>query len=394
MNSVKQVMIELGLVFSNEIYRKIAITTIVIGVFSALSFLITYSFLFGYYFGGSLQNSYSNFEIFRRFVPFHLDTITFTYLMIWLSVSLIMYILKLLFDGDKALKIIALISFAGLHLVITYFFSQEVNLNNFLSLLLIWILPAFLGFISLCIIKGSQSPFRTLSGGLFGIVIFSIIFVPFLNHKVFLPDELTIIFGLMMFFSFGLLPYKKYFNFIFIFPYPFFLIALPVSFTSAEAFFKDLPIIIKYFILLIIPAAISFIISVLMKNKFQNQRNTPEQKAKKSLIRKIISEFSILISDPDPKSHKGGVIILLILLLGIYVMTPRVSIYAAKLVRTYTPLSEIKYESIIIKDLEGKRLKLNGLVVTEQNNVLYISNTNWKLEQVKTDYYHIKTSDS
>ena len=113
-----------------NISRKIGLITLTIALFSVLSYLITYGFLYGYYFGGEIDNSFSNFEFFRRFVPFHTNTMTFTYLMISLSGTLIFYVCKIMVEKRAIFKLIACILLIVFHVIMTGFFTSEIKLNR------------------------------------------------------------------------------------------------------------------------------------------------------------------------------------------------------------------------------------------------------------------------
>lgn len=155
-----------------------------------MSFLTTYSFLFGYYFGGEINNSFSNFEVFRRFVPFHLNTMTFTYLMISLSVTLIIYSLKFLKEKGLTFKFLAVICLVIYHLMMTVFFSQEITLKNVLLFGAIWVIPLFIGVMFLFFVQGIKAPFKTYSGSIFGLSSI-IIYIMFFHSN--LSDEWILI---------------------------------------------------------------------------------------------------------------------------------------------------------------------------------------------------------
>lgn len=78
------------------------------------------------------------------------------------------------------------------------------------------------------------------------------------------------------------------------------------------------------------------------------------------------------------------------MLLGAYIMTPRVSTATAKIIRSFTPESEFQFDLISVKDLNDKTKIIRGIIVAEHEGVIYISNEGWELEQVKTDSYFVE----
>src|SRR5699024_7373041 len=108
----------------------LGLISLTITFFSSLSFLITYHFLHGYYFGGEMNNVFSNFEIIRRFVPFHMNTMAFTYLMISLSASLIIYLVSLFRERKFAFFAIATLGLIFFHVIMSIFFTRELTLKN------------------------------------------------------------------------------------------------------------------------------------------------------------------------------------------------------------------------------------------------------------------------
>lgn len=187
--------------------------TLAFAIFSTLSFLTTYSFLFGYYFGGEINNSFSNFEVFRRFVPFDVNTMTFTYLMISLSVTLIIYSLKFLKEKGLTFKFLAVLCLVIFHLMMTVFFSQEITIINVLHFGAIWVIPLFIGVMILFFVQGIKSPFKTYSGSIFGlvsIIIYIMFFYPNLSEEWILIWLNVALFSIGTLFS--RLPYNKYWN--------------------------------------------------------------------------------------------------------------------------------------------------------------------------------------
>jgi len=92
----------------------------------------------------------------------------------------------------------------------------------------------------------------------------------------------------------------------------------------------------------------------------------------------------------NPKTRTGALVFFIIVLIGTYVLIPRVSMATAKIIRTFTPETESQHERIYIRDFNDELKSIKGIIVAEQDDVIYISNEKWELEQVKTDKYHVK----
>ncbi len=142
---------------------------------------MTYSFLYGYYFGGDAQNSFSNFELIRIFVPFDLNTILFTYLIIGLSTTLITYSLHLIISKDTLVIIGLLILSIVFHIILTGFFTNDFTIINILKFSVIWIFPLFISILILLFIRGVNNIYKLSSGALFGFT-FYILVLLFLNN--------------------------------------------------------------------------------------------------------------------------------------------------------------------------------------------------------------------
>ena len=374
--------------FSLNFKQKIGLVTLAFAIFSAMSFLTTYSFLFGYYFGGEINNSFSNFEVYRRFVPFHLNTMTFTYLMITLSVTLIIYSIKFLMEKRVINKFLTIICLVIFHLMMTVFFSQEINIRNVLYFGAIWVIPLYIGVMILFLVHGIRAPFKTYSGVFYGLSI--IIFYRMFFHSN-LSEEWILILGNVALFSVGALfskfSYNKYWNFIFIFPYIFLILVIVLIFTILD-FYKEQTGLIRAGIIIGFPLILSIILSYFFRKRFKGKDRLENVSGENNFINKVI--LDVLVELFNPKTHKRALFFIIIMLLGAYVMIPRVSTATAKIIRSFTPVSEFQYDLISVKDLEGQSKTIKGIIVAEHDGVIYISNEGWELEQVKTDSYFVE----
>ncbi len=388
MNSTKPSVMETTFSFIVRNYRMIGLISLVITLVSIYSYLTTYSFVFGYYFGGEIEHNFSNFELFRRIVPFHVSTMTFTWLMLVLSVTLILYSFTLIKDKKLPSLMGGLFSIVILHVFMTGFFTKEIRGSTILYFSGIWILPVFIGIMVAFMILSGKYPFKSITGLLFGfsVSMLSVLFIPKGISEELIEVSLIIItftFGMIL----GLIPFHRYTGFLFIFPYVF--LAEVTIFT----FFPQLTSglgpewIVKIVLLFIFPIMLSVFLSRYLKGTYEKQNEQRKNTAEEKSITK--NTYELLNRLIDPNKSKISLLLIMIGLLGAYVMTPRIAAASAKMIRTSTPASQIHYDSIKIMDLKGNEEEIKGIVVAEHDDVIYISNENWMLEQVKVERYHI-----
>jgi len=349
----------------------LGLISLTITVFSSLSFLITYHFLYGYYFGGEMNTVFSNFEIIRRFVPFHMNTMAFTYLMISLSASLIIYLVSL-FRGRKfAFFAMATLGLVFFHIIMSVFFTRELTLKNIVYFGGIWIMPFIIAGMIIFTIRGMRYPFKTYSGLASGLLVFAILMSKF---QLNITEEWMVICLIIALFIFGILfsniKYNKYWNFIFFYPYSLVLAMLMISFANIVLFIMGL---------VIIALLISIALAYYFRGKLQEEVQTKGEPA---------PNFLGLIR--NQKTRTGALVFFIIVLLGTYVLIPRVSMATAKVIRTFTLETESQYELIYIHDFNEELESIKGIIVAEEEDVIYISNEKWELEQVKTDKYHVR----
>lgn len=166
----------------HKIYRKLTLITLIVAVVSSLSYLATYSFLYGYYFGGEFDSSFSNLEVLTRIIPFHQKTLAFTWFILALSISLIMYALKFAMEKKLLNTFVVLLILTVFHVLMTMFFYQNINLKNNLYFLIVLIFPIILSLMILFPIIGSRTPLKSIAGGFSGVILFIFIVVFFSNN--------------------------------------------------------------------------------------------------------------------------------------------------------------------------------------------------------------------
>ena len=373
--------------FAIKRYWIIGFVILVIAIVSHLSYLTTYSFLYGYYFGGELEDTISNFEIFRRIAPFHFNTIAITWLMITLSVTLIINSIKAIIEKKFLSVITGILSLGLFHLFLTLFFTKDLNKITLLYLSGIWVLPLFIASLVIFSVYSGRSPMKTLSGLLFGLSIF--MFCIFSSTTEISVDALAAALIIITFgFSaiFVLLPNNKHLNFIFIYPYVFIPLVIIDRYLLSFRITSSSHIISKLLLLVLIPLLVSVCISMWRNRKIKVENIEPYNS---SIQRGIFDSIQATIN------NTGSTLISLFLiigLLGAYVGIPRISTSAAKVIRTFTPESQIHFETITINDINGNARIFKCRIVGEYDNVIYVSNECWKLEQIKVDKYYVSNS--
>ncbi|MGP1910634.1 hypothetical protein ACTSEZ_20995 [Metabacillus sp. JX24] len=379
---------EKGLIQTNNIYQKIALISLTVSIFSSFSFLISYSFLYGYYFGGSLDFSSSNFDIYLNFIPFQFQTMTFTWLMLSLSISLLIFMSKIIIEKEFQNILLVLISFIILHILLTVFFTRQVNdVLTILQFGVIWAIPFFILLMVFFVVRVYKVPLKSFAGSLYGLI--GIMFLIIINHWN-TADEWVMLLVYFAFFaggiSFSYISYNKYSNVAFFFPYYFIILILIYSLYPIQEFFNSINIMG-----VVIVCPIAMIISYFTAKKKKlvdvNSNNVTDKHSVFIYLSTVLNEFL------NKKTNNKLIMLIMLMLLGAFIIIPRISIYTAKVIRSFTPVEKLQQNIIKMKDIEGRVVKFKGKVVADQNNILFISNENWQLEQVKTEKYIVEINE-
>ncbi|MGF9979096.1 hypothetical protein [Viridibacillus arvi] len=80
------------------------------------------------------------------------------------------------------------------------------------------------------------------------------------------------------------------------------------------------------------------------------------------------------------------------ILLFIYVVTPQISMFCGKGIRTLNNSETAKLEIFFVNQ-NSDREKVMANYYLDNNSVLFISNEKWELEVIKPVNYHIKPVD-
>ena len=340
-----------------------------------------------YYFGGDVNNSFSNFELIRGFIPFDINTILFTYLLLGLSITMIMYLIQTFLNKGFFTKFSVLLLSVVFHSILTAFFIKEPTAENMVKFSIIWLFPLFSSVLIFFFIRGIKNTLKVAAGSLFGLLIYIIFNILIQNST---NEYYSEVFLLLLIFIFGIgftfLPFSKLWNVLFTFPFALLIVLLATPLMKFS-YYQNFSIPLKVVFVLFLSLLLSWGGSIIFKKFFINKEPSDETNQATNSFKRVILEVTGELL--NPKTHKKATGFLVIFLLIIYVLVPRLATETAKIIRAYTPDSDLQFHSIEFSTPNGSTKEIDGIVVAEKDNVLYISNEKWELEQIKTDQYYI-----
>ena len=126
-----------------------------------------------------------------------------------------------------------------------------------------------------------------------------------------------------------------------------------------------------------------------MHNSLDSKKTASEAKiidSNEGLLYKIlIISFNIFSS----KINNAFKLILSLMLLLVFVSTPRLSLLCGQTIRMINLPYEKQLEVTYLNQ-NGVESKISGNYYIENNSTLYVSNVEWQLETIKPLTYHIK----
>lgn len=302
-----------------------------------------------------------------------------------------------------------------LNMSLTAFFANKITYQSTFSFLLIWILIGFLFCFIYIIIKLPENGFVIVKGLFFSFFALFIITM-ILTLLKFELNEFYIQVLFISFFLIVTLIFQRFYNlkwiaFISYFPFSFTLFFIILS--IVDKYFLKIPILIFIVAVLILAFSTTFLYYERFYIKEKNHINHEKAKLKMDnyyedkrqdisdikneamdinnsknggLLYKTIIMFYKMFSG---KTNTGIKFMLGLLLLAVFIWTPRLSMFCGQAIRTlnlpYGNQIEINY--INQNGVEGNIL---GNFYIEHNSTLYISNSEWRLETIKPINYHIK----
>lgn len=370
--------------------KVITFVGLIISVFVSVSYLITYSFLYNYYFVKGTNNLISSFSTIRWFVPFHDKTILYTTIIIDLVTALFVYIFRFFREKNNSFKVISIYLTMMFHFILSVFFINKVEFMEILRFSIIWLLPLS---IAAFIVMGKfmiENPFKVWSG--FSLATTLLIIISFVNTQFNFkfPIESMVIFytlSLIIFpLVFGNIPYKSnVIKGVFIFPvvWCFVMIGYGVIVIEQQLFKKTL---IGAIIFLVI---VSFIITIVLVKRFGEKMK--DNKINFPTVSELIEYISKMSSKILTKEFQMIFTPIILFLFFAYVLIPKLSGYVAISIRDLVETNEERLSKIYIKDGAGQAKTVCGMLVAEENGVLYISTEAWELETIKSEYYYISS---
>lgn len=378
------------------------------GLISSLGFLTIYSFLYGYYFSG--EGGSSNFSIISNLIPFSLQTLSITsifFICIYYTISRLFSLRK---NGEnKWLRIIVfLVSIFLLNLCITIFFANDITFQSILSFSLIWVSVGLIVWFLYISVNSQENVFSVVKGAFFSIFLLLILFIVFTSMDLFATkiqkQEFIIlsIIPLMLLFTtiFQKLYHLKWIAFISY--YPFFSFSYGLILFIVDTYFYKTPYLINFFLLLVLPLVTNLLsfkhiykkeILYITNEKAKLKKYKDKEKETLNLHGGLLYKtFVIIYKMFTSNTHFGYKVISCLLLLAVFVWTPRISLFSGQLIRIlnlpYGNQVEITY--VNQNDVEGNII---GNYYIELNSTLYISNSEWQLETLKPINYHIKPKE-
>ncbi|MGG1515466.1 hypothetical protein ABE504_08630 [Paenibacillus oryzisoli] len=366
----------------NIIYNALRIVGALSFIATSLGFFLYslgYSFLFGYYFSGGVEGQVSLLRLLTNPVPFHKVSLLSVCVFLVLSIGFLVSIIFSLRNSNlKRLPIILTVLFL-FHICLTLFFIGGAgSLNNAILFLVIWSLPLFITILIFFTIRGISSLFATLSGVVFGICLLVIVETIF---KIDISEKGSnwllfefVLFGSGIVFSY-FKPEKNYTLASIFFPY-IFLSTIFLGVLVQKLIGQ--PIFIKVWSIVLI--AILIDISVL---KLLDKKDTWKTKVVSFIRVDWRSSSKQEVPIQEIKKYKAiFTSLFFILLLTAGVFSIQASLIAGQYVRSFTPEHLLVRDEI--NDMTNKKNYI-GVIVTEKDSNLFISDENWELAVVRSD---------
>ncbi|MCY7753162.1 hypothetical protein MOC99_20025 [Bacillus haynesii] len=378
-------------------------------VISTLTFLLTsfgmffwgigYTFLYGYYFGGGVTDFSSILEMVIKIVPFNFYSVMIISLFVLCTVFFLFNI-GLFIKAGKILNIaLSFIFFVVLHVALTWIFIGDVTFQNLLYFSILWVIPLYIVIVTFYFYRTTKSSrfFSIFSGILTAIILCAILYNFILDETIrylitvsicFLLSIIYSYFSLRNFFSILMLTLPYFFTvsiFVKIFLEKFMNIHSKSLFISLCLFSIILSSVYSYFYLKHRESSNTDSNNPLNNNtnNNSNHNNNNDSKKKKYLEIEMIDKIAKFLAPLEQPLRNIFIISAIICFL---VGTPMVSSLSGKVIRVVTPTNAFKYEKIETPSLPEK--KVEGILVSEQNNILYISSKNdFKLIRIKDESF-------
>lgn len=360
-----------------RIFSILSMVTTIITIGGLVFYTIGYSFLYGYYFSGSMESSISLIDLLINNIPFPTYSVIITSIAFTLAIVLFIFILYSLNLGIKQLMrkgereggiiriLVTLIGSFVFHMGLTTFFVGDFSSpsNTFIKFSFIWIGPFLLAILFYFFTRYMKGTFSALSGFLYGII--GIAFLIYLMDSP--PPELLIllIFIVALIFSyFERLTRFFWYRSILFFPAILFLFLLFLQFIPS---WKPN---------LIYTLVITIIISILLGCFVGRKKN------------KTSSELKQLQIKNKTTQPKFGSLAMLLAIVFLSFLATTIPFLAQKTGIYFRESTPSKIRQTIVYD--NNNSIDNATLVAERENLYYISSKEWNLIILKTEFLKVE----
>lgn len=293
---------------------------------------------------------------------------------------------------------------------LTAFFANEITYENIFNFLLLWLLVDFILLLIYMIIKfleySSVVMVKSFVFAIFVLIILNLLFNKM--SSVLFEIQTTLLITVFLFITsiFQKFNQQKLVSYISYLPF-FFLLLSPIL--LIKDYFENVPLLFKFLIILVLALITNLLTFKLIFNlevKFEKRINLSQgsdaekasnlpkkvnvEKTQKSLLFIIIDFFYNMMF--ESKANSGNKLILSLLLLFLFIFTPRLMFICGHGIRTFNIPNKNHIEINYINQ-NGNKETVIGNYYIEHNSTLFISNMEWELETIKPLSYQIKLLD-
>ncbi|WP_139084828.1 hypothetical protein [Bacillus sp. FJAT-27264] len=350
--------------------------TTVVTIGSLLFYTIGYSFLYGYYFSGSIESDISLIDLLIKSIPFPTYSVIITSIAFTLAIVLFIFILyslnvairHLLSKGEREYGLIrifaTLIGSFIFHIVLTTFFVGDFSSSSdiLIKFSLIWIGPFLLAIFIYSLTRLLKGIFSALSGLLYGLIGITIV-TSLMDTQ---PSEISILVTFIVALVFSFFEHLTRFAL-----YRFFLF-LPTIFLFSLILFQFIPALKPdRFLTVSTSLVIIIIISAILGYFVGRKKDKP------------INDSKELKLKDETKKHKIGSLLTLLIIVLLSFLATSIPVIAQKTGAYFRELTPIKVRQTITYS-NGKSID-NATLVAKKDDLYYISSQDWNLIILKTE---------
>ncbi|QAS54853.1 hypothetical protein [Halobacillus litoralis] len=367
-----------------SLIKKFIPATFFLTLISSFLYCVGYSFLYGYFIGGSSKGpAIRVIELFANPAPFNIYTVIIMGVFIVISLLLLMILIEQFLGSEKKTSFIAatLIMFCVFQFLFTLLFINGLGehlILNVISSFLVWIVPLFLVVLLIVMVTLAKWPLLGVPGFLFGIissVFLSVFFNTTLNELILL---IVLFFSALAYIFLGFkLRNSSFYRGMVVFPLLFLIVIFVVGVLLDQVDFGELIcLFILTFVISTMCAKAPFIhkyIPTAPGLKLKNWKSFITE-AKKSV--EIIFEFG---------RTKKDIAILLVVILIFLTIIPQFLFLAGQYIRELTyPFQDcVTNPPVVYKEtIEYNGEKYKGYIFNETDSKLYIADSNWELKRI------------